>query len=117
LAESNLGDMYLEGEGVLRDRTEAFRWFGKAAEQGHTGAQIELAYMYAAGAGVDKNLESAYMWAESASLAGDDRGKTLLQSPETQLTAEQLAVALEQARVRHPDANSGAALSAKDLAQ
>jgi len=57
------------------------------------------------------------MWAESASLAGDDRGKTLLQSLETQLTAVQLALALEQARARHSDAKGGAALSAKDLAQ
>ncbi len=38
--------MYYLGEGVKRDHQKAIRWYGKAAEQGHSGAQFSLGSMY-----------------------------------------------------------------------
>ena len=49
LAENNLADLYLKGEGVPHDDFLAFAWFQKDAAQGHTGARIKLGSMYADG--------------------------------------------------------------------
>jgi hypothetical protein len=37
--------MYYNGDGVAKDDAEAVHWFRMAAEQGHTGAQAQLAKM------------------------------------------------------------------------
>ena len=42
IAQYRLGLMYKNGEGVPQDDVEAVRWFRKAAEQGHAGAQSYL---------------------------------------------------------------------------
>ncbi|WP_130471358.1 tetratricopeptide repeat protein [Candidatus Magnetaquicoccus inordinatus] len=41
-AQFKLGFLYAKGITVAADLQEARRWFGKAAEQGHNGAQFEL---------------------------------------------------------------------------
>jgi TPR repeat protein len=41
-AQCNLGKMYRCGEGVPQDDAEAVKWYRKAAEQEHKGAQHEL---------------------------------------------------------------------------
>lgn len=41
-AQYNLGKMYLEGNGVPQDDSEAAKWFRKAAEQGNSKAQKVL---------------------------------------------------------------------------
>ena len=51
-AQSNLGVMYKNGQGVKRDHAEAVRWFRKAAEQGQAKAHYNLGVMYANGQGV-----------------------------------------------------------------
>ena len=38
-AQYDLGVMYIDGEGVLKDHAEAVAWFRKAAEQGLSNAQ------------------------------------------------------------------------------
>jgi Caspase domain/Sel1 repeat len=45
-AQTNLGVMYANGLGVARDKAQAVGWYRKAAEQGHVGAQFELAEWY-----------------------------------------------------------------------
>ena len=52
VAQTNLGNMYADGEGVPEDDTEAVRWFRLAADQGDTQAQYSLALMYGNGRGV-----------------------------------------------------------------
>jgi hypothetical protein len=42
---------------------EAVRWWRKAAEQGHFGAQGRLALAHASGQGAPRNLGEAYFWA------------------------------------------------------
>ena len=41
-AKLYLGHMYLHGNGVDKDESEALKWFGKAAEQGHAGAKENI---------------------------------------------------------------------------
>ena len=47
---------------------EAFNWFKKAAMQGHTGAQQELAQMYKKGIGINQNPRMAEYWFEQSNL-------------------------------------------------
>jgi len=90
--------MYLKGEGVAQDAAPHSTGFKKAAEQGHTGARIELGYMYAKGVGTPKEAQPAYAWITSASLSGDARGRDLLPSLEAVLTPQQVLTARERAR-------------------
>ena len=48
-AQFNLGVMYANGRGVLKDEAEAVRWSRLAAEQGDADAQFSLGVMYANG--------------------------------------------------------------------
>ena len=43
------GTYYFRGFGRKRDRKAAFDWFRKAAENGHSGAQVELAREFSHG--------------------------------------------------------------------
>ena len=50
-AQTNLGAMYAQGEGVPQDDAAAVAWFRKAAEQGHAIAQFVLRFMHERGRG------------------------------------------------------------------
>ena len=45
-AQFGLGGAYVQGTGVPQDLVEAERWFRRAAEQGHAGAQTVLRELY-----------------------------------------------------------------------
>ena len=51
-AQSNLGVMYYDGQGVPTSHQESVKWCRKAADQGHGEAQHNLGAMYAMGKGV-----------------------------------------------------------------
>jgi hypothetical protein len=61
-AQFALGTMYRDGQGVVRDYTEALRWWRKAAEQGIVDAQYALGNIYAGGSGIARDNILAYMW-------------------------------------------------------
>ena len=61
-AQSNLGEMYYKGNGVLQDHKIAVKWWKLAAEQGHARAQYNLGVMYGNGIGVKKDNVFALMW-------------------------------------------------------
>ena len=65
-AQFNLGLMYEEGQGVLRNYKEAVKWIRKAAEQGFAKAQCYLGVMYHNGKGVPKNYMEALEWFSKA---------------------------------------------------
>ena len=54
-AQCRLGIALRDGDGMRQDKRAATRWFHKAANAGHAGAQYELAYCYDNGDGVEKN--------------------------------------------------------------
>lgn len=60
-AQYAAGMMYLEGKGTAKDTRQAAKWLARAAEQGHTMAQFELARLYASPE-QPVDPEAAYFW-------------------------------------------------------
>ncbi|MFT4689365.1 MAG: hypothetical protein ACI9OD_001572 [Limisphaerales bacterium] len=75
IAQFNLGWMYEKGLGVIKDETEAAKWYRKAADQGYVSAQSSLGGMYAEGGGVIKDEVRAYMWFLIAGSNGNEIAK------------------------------------------
>jgi len=69
-AQNNLGVMYKDGQGVLRDYAEAAKWFLRAAEQGNILAQSNLGWLYQAGKGVARDFTAARQWYLAAACRG-----------------------------------------------
>ncbi|OLP04663.1 tetratricopeptide repeat protein, partial [Rhodoferax antarcticus] len=59
-AQSNLGVMYENGQGVSQDYKEAVKWYRLAAEQGNANAQSNLGVMYFNGQGVSQSRVVAF---------------------------------------------------------
>ena len=66
-AQSRLGTMYMNGEGVQKNTREGVRWYRGAAEQGFVDAQFNLGIAYGSGRGVAKDDAEA---ARMVSLSG-----------------------------------------------
>ena len=74
-AQHNLGVVYRDGGGGLKDLKEAVKWFRKAADQGLAVSQYNLGAMYANGQGVGQNNVTAYAWWNIAATDGDPDAK------------------------------------------
>ena len=61
-AQNDLGNIYLNGDGVTRDPDRACSLFLKAAEKGLALAQFNLGVCYLDGIGVPKNEGQAFLW-------------------------------------------------------
>ena len=61
-AQTILGMMYKNGEGVTQDYKTALKWYKLAAEQGNSTAQYNLGGMYGKGQGVIQDNIYAHMW-------------------------------------------------------
>ena len=98
-AQSNLGLMYANGEGVTQDDKEAVKWYRLAAEQGYAEAQFNLGGMYKDGqGGVTQDYASAHMWwnlASSAGVADGAKNRDLLAKL---MTPQQIEKAQDMAR-------------------
>ena len=70
MAQSNLGVMYANGQGVGQSDATAAKWYRKAAEQGHAQAQFNLGVMYHRGKGVDQSHATAVKWYRKAADQG-----------------------------------------------
>ena len=77
-AQSQLGFMYVQGEGVPQDDAQAVSWFLKAAEQGNAAAQTALGVIYEEGKGVPQDYVQAVSWYRKAAEQGDAKGQSLL---------------------------------------
>lgn len=70
IAESNIADMYAEGQGVSVNHAEAAWWWDKAAQHGSDWSHYKLGKLYAEGAdGVEKDNRKAYFHLYIASAA------------------------------------------------
>lgn len=69
-AQTFIGFMYDNGEGVTLDYQQAVVWYTKAAEQGNANAQYNLAMMYANGLGVPQDWVQALKWFNLAAASG-----------------------------------------------
>ena len=71
-AQSNLGFMYDQGQGVVQDWTKAREWFELAAAQGHAPAISNIGLMYLTGMGTEQDLNEAMRWFLKAKSHGAD---------------------------------------------
>jgi uncharacterized protein len=69
-AQYDLGWMYANGRGVVKNERTAVEWYTKAAEQGNAAAQNNLGLMYDFGKGVVKNERTAVEWYTKAAEQG-----------------------------------------------
>jgi TPR repeat protein len=70
--------MYVNGEGVPKDYTEAVKWFRKAAKQGDSRAQFSLGLRCANGEGVPQDYLEAVKWYRRAAEQGDSSAQNNL---------------------------------------
>jgi hypothetical protein len=70
-AQSNLGVMYYNGQGVTQDYAEAVKWYRKGAEHGNAKAQYNLGLMYDNGQGVPQDYAEALQWYRKAAEQGN----------------------------------------------
>lgn len=66
-AQTNVGEIYEKGMGIVPDYDIAAVWYKKAAKQGYSRAQINLGYLYEKGLGVKQDLAEAMNWYRKAS--------------------------------------------------
>ena len=71
-AQSDMGSMYSNGEGVPRDMKKAFDLYMQAAVQGFARAQCNVGNAYNYGEGVDKDVNQSFIWYKKAA----DQGNT-----------------------------------------
>ena len=76
-AQTNLGQMYRNGRGVLQDDVEAVKWHRLAADQGDPTGQANLGIMYELGRGVPQDDVEAHRWYDLAFTRAADETRTL----------------------------------------
>ena len=89
-AQSELGFMYLNGEGTRVNKAEAVIWLTKAGDNGDAMAQQALGYMYKNGDGVPQNMAEAKKWFGKAAPQFYEGGRNAMKSS----TGGQLALQL-----------------------
>src|SRR6476620_11960473 len=72
-AQSRLGYMYYQGQGVPQDYAAALKWYRLAADQGNAEAQFDLAFMYYEGLGVPQDHVQAHKWLTLATITFTDK--------------------------------------------
>ncbi|MDO8437127.1 MAG: tetratricopeptide repeat protein [Nitrosomonadaceae bacterium] len=70
-AQTDLGAMYRDGEGITQDYWEALKWYRLAAEQGNAEAQAMLGSMYHNGEGATQDYQEAMKWYRLAAAQGN----------------------------------------------
>jgi len=98
-AQSNLGFMYENGQGVIQDYKQAIPWYRKAAEQGHANAQYNLGLMYAKGQGVTQDNKQAYVWFSISAISGNSDAVKNRDIAEKKLSPENISKARQDATV------------------
>ena len=97
-AQSNLGFMYANGQGVPQNYKEAVKWYRLSAEQGYLLAQIDLGVMYEKGQGVPQDYVSAHMWSNLAGINGDKDAVKNRDIIEKRMSKQQIEKAQDMAR-------------------
>jgi TPR repeat protein len=70
-----VGHLYLDGRGLTRDRTLAYRYYLKAAEQQHERAMSLVGRCCEEGWGTPRDLDAAADWYRRSAEAGYFRGQ------------------------------------------
>jgi len=115
-AQFYLGALYSAGVGRPRSDQEAFRWFSRATDQGHSHAMLIVAGLYASGRGVTKDNVKAYSWAYIVASAGkvdEDRNgaRQLMSLLMKRMTSDEIGRAVVAARAWRAVRTAGAGKS------
>lgn len=97
-SEGELGLRYANGDGVPHDFVEAVKWWRKAAEQNHVGAQYNLGLCYYQGAGVLQDYVEALKWLNLAAISGEAPRIQSRDALARLMTAQDVAKAQQLAR-------------------
>lgn len=73
-AQSWIGSLYANGEGVEVDDEKALQWYLAAARQGNHMAQANVGAFYFMGRGTERNVPEAIRWLAAAAEGGDLNG-------------------------------------------
>jgi len=116
-AQNYLGYIYTIGKGVDKDPVVGVSWYRQAAQQGDAEGQARIGSCYLAGTGVAKNYVEAYKWFSLSAAQGSKDGQGGLKVIEKIMTAEQIALAQQEAANFTPRTRSkdSAALVPKDI--
>jgi len=71
LAQTRIGDLYYNGQGVAQDYAQAMDWYRKAADQGNAHAQATLGDLYYYGRSVARDYARAMDWYRKAAEQGN----------------------------------------------
>ena len=98
---------------MTQDYAEAVRWYRKAVDQSHAGAQNNLGLMYAKGEGVPQDFVQAHMWFNLAASRfplgeGRDIAAKTRHNLAKHMTPAQIAEVQRLAREWRPRGQSGA---------
>lgn len=85
-AQCELGMIYFEGRGIVKDEIQGVNWWRKAAEQNHAVSQLFLGLMYSKGRGVPKDKIEAHVWLNLAGANGLKEARELLGEIESEMT-------------------------------
>lgn len=97
-AQTNIGTLYRNGQGVPQDYDEAFKWFSLAAAQGTPMAYGKLGLMYQHGEGVAQDSIEAYKWFALAGAQGVEEAASLRDVLAEEMPPDQIAEAQRRAR-------------------
>ena len=97
-AQSFIGMMYLNGNGVPQDYAEAVKWSRKAAAHGDIPAMYNLGGMYKSGLGVLQDNVIAHMWFNLAASKGNEGAGESRDLIAKQMTAASIEEAQRLAR-------------------
>ena len=97
-SQFQVGWLYNEGKGVIKNYKTAVKWYRLAAEQGYAYAQSALGRVYGGGYGVSQNYIHAYMWFSVAASLWDKDAVKMLDKATKHLTTTQLKTVQELAR-------------------
>ena len=78
VAQTNLGIMFQNGEGVPEDQAKATEWLQKAAEQGDAKAVYVLGFRYFSGEHVKKDSTESAKWLQKAADNGSIDAKFIM---------------------------------------
>ena len=76
--QNRLGDAYAKGIGVKLDLKQAYKYYCKAAEMDHAGAQYNVANCYYEAKGVQHDFQKALKWYQKAADQGDVKAQNSL---------------------------------------
>ena len=72
------------------DAAKAAKWYRRAAEQGHSAAQANLAGLYHGGKGVPRDLARAYKWWGLAAIQGEPQAVSSIRALARNMDGESL---------------------------